>query len=90
MEAWLTPTTFDRVSVVSVVLLVGWLVWTGHLVPGRTHREMLKAARRDLEKAEERAERWETVALRSLKAAELLSEPVAVGASVIAGMTQED
>lgn len=32
---------FDGVGVVTVVLLVGWMVWTGRLVPRRTHEDAL-------------------------------------------------
>lgn len=70
-------------GVVGVVVLMGWLIVRGHLIPGKWHREAIAQARESVSKAEERADRWESVALRALDATEKLAQPVAVSARVL-------
>lgn len=82
-EAWITPALANGVGVVGVVFFVGVLVMKGHLVPGKTHREAVLHARDVAMKAEERADRWEAVALRALSATERLTEPVETAAKVL-------
>jgi hypothetical protein len=42
----------NGVGVVGVVLLVGWLIWTGRLVTKPTHEEVTRSYREQLEKSE--------------------------------------
>lgn len=77
------PVLLNGVGVVSVVLMVGLLMMKGHLIPGSIHREALKQAHEREAKAESRADRWESVALRALDATERLTEPVVVATKVL-------
>lgn len=79
----LTPAFLNGAGVVSVVLVVGLLIFFGHLVPGRIHRAAVQAANDQTTKAEERAERWEDVALMALRATEKLAVPVETAAKVL-------
>lgn len=83
MDAWITPALANGVGVVGVVFFVGVLIFRGHLVPGPWHRDALNAARDVAMKAEERADRWEAVALNALQATERLIEPVETAAKVL-------
>lgn len=83
MEAWVTSALANGVGVVSVVFFVGLLIMKGHLVPGKTHREAVAHHEKQAAKAEERAERWEGVALKALQATERLAEPVETAAKVL-------
>ena len=80
----LNPIAFNGVGVVGVIVFVGMLVIRGHLIPGRWHRGALAEAKEAIEKAEQRADRWEQVALRALDATEQLTGPVATTAKVLA------
>ena len=82
MEA-ISASFLNGLGVVGVVLLVGLLIMRGHLIPGKWHRDAMTAAADQIAKAEERADRWETVALRALDASERLAEPVGVAAKVL-------
>lgn len=77
------PALANGVGVVGVVFMVGVLIMRGHLIPGRTHREVINNAAEAVSKAEERADRWEAVALRALSATEQMVEPMAVTAKVL-------
>jgi hypothetical protein len=83
MDAWLTPAMANGIGVVGVVFLVGMLIMRGHLIPGKWHREALATAHGLAARAEERAERWESIALKALDATERLAEPVGVAAKVL-------
>lgn len=83
MDPFLTPALYNGVGVVTVIVLVGLAVMRGKLVPGETHREALKAAAEQVRKAEDRADRWEAVALQVLRATERLAEPVSTAAKVL-------
>lgn len=82
-EALINPALFNGVGVVAVVLFVGVLIMKGHLVPGAIHKEAVAAAEGRTAEAEKRAERWEDVALKALKATERLAEPVETAAKVL-------
>lgn len=82
----LTPAFLNGAGVVSVVLVVGLLIFFGQLIPGRTHRAVVKAANDQTTKAEARAERWEDVALKALQATERLAGPVETAAKVLTKM----
>lgn len=73
----------NGLGVVGVVLLVGILIMRGVLIPGSWHREAMRIAGTRELKAEERADRWEAVALRALDATERLTEPVEIAAKVM-------
>jgi hypothetical protein len=73
----------NGIGVVSVVFGVGMLVIRGYLIPGKWHRESMQDAHDQVARAEERADRWEAVALRALDATERLTEPTAVAAKVL-------
>lgn len=83
MQEILNVVDLDGVGVVAVVLLVGLLIMRGHLIPGKWHRDAMTTAAVQIEKAESRADRWETVALRALDATERLTEPVEIAAKVM-------
>lgn len=83
MEAWITPALANGIGVVGVVFFVGGLVWRGHLVPRSLHREVVEHHKTHAVKAEARAERWESVALKALQATESLAEPVETAAKVL-------
>lgn len=83
MEAWITPAMANGVGVVGVVFMFGLLIIRGHLIPGRWHRDAIQAANDQVARAEERADRWESVALRALDATERLTEPVVVATKVL-------
>lgn len=79
----LTPAFLNGAGVVSVVLVVGLLIWFGQLIPRKLHLAHLKVVQQQADKADERADRWEAVALRVLDATERLAEPVEVTAKVL-------
>lgn len=83
MEEFITPALANGVGVVGVVFMVGVLIMRGYLIPGKWHREAIAAAQDQVSRAEERADRWETVALRALDATERLTEPVVVATRVL-------
>lgn len=83
MEAWITPALLNGVGVVGVVLIVGVLIWRGQLIPKATHVEILTASREAASRAEDRADRWEAVALKALDGTERLIEPVETAAKVL-------
>ena len=83
LDPLITPALANGVGVVTVVVIVGLMVMRGSLVPGTIHREAVAAAKQETRKAEERAARWETVALSALRATEKLADPVAVTARVL-------
>lgn len=83
IDSLLTPALANGAGVVTVVLIVGLMVMRGNLVPGRTHREALRESAKREAKAEDRADRWEQVALQTLRATERLAEPMAVTAKVL-------
>lgn len=77
------PAFLNGAGVITVVLFVGVLIMRGHLVPGKVHTDALNVAAKQVARAEERAERWESVALRALDATERLTEPVVVATKVL-------
>lgn len=79
----LTPAFLNGAGVVSVVLVVGLLIFFGQLIPRKVHREAVALHQSQAKKAEERAERWEGVALKALQATERLAEPVETAAKVL-------
>jgi hypothetical protein len=83
MEAWITPALANGIGVVGVVFIFGVLIWRGQLIPKTTHNEILHASRDAAMRAEERADRWEAVALNALQATERLIEPVETAAKVL-------
>jgi hypothetical protein len=83
VDSYLSAAFLNGAGVVSVVLAMGFLVFRGHLIPGKWHREALNTAADRITKAEERADRWEAVALRALDATERLTEPVVVATKVL-------
>ena len=78
-----SPVVFNGVGVVGVIVFVGTLIMRSHLIPGKWHREALGEAKEATQKAENRADRWEQVALRALDATERLTGPVATTAKVL-------
>ena len=83
MEAWITPALANGIGVVGVIVLGGFLIWRGFLIPRSTHREIVAVYQGNAEKAEAQRDRWESVALRSLEATERLAEPMTVTAKVL-------
>jgi hypothetical protein len=83
MEAWITPALANGIGVVGVVFVFGVLIWRGYLVPRPSHLELVQLHQHNAENAEERADRWEAVAVRALDATEKLTEPVVVAAKVM-------
>lgn len=77
------PAFLNGAGVITVVLFVGVLIMRGNLVPGAVHKEALANAHIQVARAEERADRWESVALRALDATERLTEPVVVATKVL-------
>lgn len=80
---FLNPVLWNGAGVVSVVLMVTVLIMRGHLIPGPWHREAIRIAQERETKADARADRWESVALRALDATERLTEPVEIAAKVM-------
>lgn len=85
---WVDPALANGIGVVGVVFVVGMMVVRGHLIPGRWHSEAIAAAQGQVDRAEERADRWEAVALRALDATERLTEPLEVTAKVLTKLPQ--
>lgn len=80
---FVSATFLNGLGVVGVVLLVGLLIIRGHLIPGKWHRDAMQTQADQIVKAENRADRWEGVALRALDATERLAEPVEIAAKVM-------
>lgn len=83
MEAWIAAIVANGYDAAAVVLVVGILMFRGQLISGPEHRRALKVAHDVANRAEDRADRWEAVALKALDATERLTEPVETAAKVL-------
>lgn len=93
MEDWISMPLSNGIGVVGVIVVIGFAVMKGLLIPGKWHREAMARCDQLIERAEQRADRWEAVALQALHATERLTEPVSVAAKVITKLpntTQEE